>query len=82
MKVTLLLMLQTLRIAIPYLFAASGGEVSCLDARTGDVVWHNPLKGFGRGLACFAHDDEIGAAAAAIAAAQAAAMAAAAANAH
>jgi outer membrane protein assembly factor BamB len=58
------------------LYALSGGEATCLDARTGEVLWHNPLKGFGRGFACFAQNDEVAAAAAAIAAAQAAAAAA------
>jgi outer membrane protein assembly factor BamB len=33
-----------------HVFAVSGGEVSCLDAPTGDVVWHTPL-GFGTGHA-------------------------------
>jgi outer membrane protein assembly factor BamB len=27
------------------------GEVFCLDPYTGDSLWHNPLKGFGTGLA-------------------------------
>ena len=36
------------------LFATSSGEISCLDPLTGDVVWHNPLKGFGTGLATVA----------------------------
>jgi glucose dehydrogenase len=30
------------------------GEVFCLDALTGNAKWHNPLKGFGRGLATIA----------------------------
>jgi hypothetical protein len=29
-------------------FAVSGGEISCLDADTGALIWHNPLKGLGR----------------------------------
>ena len=32
------------------LFAASGGEVWRLDPLTGDFIWHNELKGLGRGL--------------------------------
>lgn len=36
------------------LFATSAGEISCLDPLTGDVLWHNPLKGFGTGLATIA----------------------------
>ncbi len=27
------------------------GEIFCLDALEGKVLWHNPLKGFGTGLA-------------------------------
>jgi outer membrane protein assembly factor BamB len=30
------------------------GEIFCLDALNGKVLWHNPLKGFGRGLATMA----------------------------
>jgi len=36
------------------LYAASGGEVSCLDSATGTVLWHNQLKGFGMGYAALA----------------------------
>jgi len=36
------------------LFATCWGEISCLDPLTGDVLWHNPLKGFGTGLASIA----------------------------
>jgi outer membrane protein assembly factor BamB len=32
------------------LYAASGGEVWRLDPQTGDFIWHNELKGLGRGL--------------------------------
>jgi outer membrane protein assembly factor BamB len=59
------------------LFALSGGEITCLDAATGQELWHNPLKGFGTGYALFAADGP-GSATSAIAAAQAAAAAAAA----
>src|SRR3954462_5844139 len=31
-------------------FALSNGEVFCLDARDGRVLWHNKLKGFGIGF--------------------------------
>ncbi|HZL98750.1 MAG TPA: PQQ-binding-like beta-propeller repeat protein, partial [Planctomycetota bacterium] len=34
--------------------AVSGGEVSCLDARTGKLLWHNQLKGYGTGYAMLA----------------------------
>jgi outer membrane protein assembly factor BamB len=36
------------------LLATSAGEISCLDPLTGDVLWYNPLKGFGIGLATIA----------------------------
>ncbi|MFN0008139.1 MAG: PQQ-binding-like beta-propeller repeat protein [Planctomycetota bacterium] len=36
------------------LYAASGGEVSCLDAATGAILWHNLLKGYGAGYASLA----------------------------
>lgn len=32
------------------LFAATSGEISRLDADSGAVLWHNKLKGLGRGL--------------------------------
>jgi outer membrane protein assembly factor BamB len=35
-------------------FASSGGEVTCLDAATGAILWHNPLKGYGVGYAMLA----------------------------
>ena len=36
------------------LYATCGGEIFCLDPITGDGLWHNPLKGFGTGLASIA----------------------------
>jgi outer membrane protein assembly factor BamB len=33
------------------------GEIFCLDPLTGKVLWHNPLKGFGTGLASIATDN-------------------------
>ena len=36
------------------IYAASGGEVSCLDATTGALLWHNQLKGYGMGYAALA----------------------------
>ena len=38
----------------PHVFAVSSGEISCLAAATGAVLWHNPLKGYGRGFAILA----------------------------
>lgn len=40
--------------------ASCYGEIFCLDPLTGDALWHNPLKGFGRGLATIATDDNSG----------------------
>jgi outer membrane protein assembly factor BamB len=34
--------------------ASCYGEIFCLDPLAGNVLWHNPLKGFGRGLATIA----------------------------
>lgn len=34
--------------------ASCYGEIFCLDALNGDALWHNPLKGFGLGLATIA----------------------------
>ena len=36
------------------LLATSEGEVFCLDRLTGNIRWHNPLKGYGTGLATIA----------------------------
>ncbi|MGA2176167.1 MAG: PQQ-binding-like beta-propeller repeat protein [Verrucomicrobiota bacterium] len=36
------------------LLASCDGEIFCLDPLTGNVRWHNPLKGFGTGLATIA----------------------------
>jgi outer membrane protein assembly factor BamB len=33
------------------LYATTQGEVFCLDPVTGEPRWHNPLKGYGLGLA-------------------------------
>ena len=56
------------------------GEVFCLDATTGDVRWHNKLKGFGTGIVCFGTSTEVSAAAAIAAQAVAVATSAAAAG--
>ena len=34
----------------PRVYALSHGEAYCLDAQTGAMLWHNPLKGCGFGL--------------------------------
>jgi outer membrane protein assembly factor BamB len=59
------------------LYVASGGEVSCLDATTGAVLWHNALKGYGMGYVALAGAGFPTGAAAAEQAARAAAAAAA-----
>ena len=33
------------------ILASCYGEIFCMDALTGKAMWHNPLKGFGLGLA-------------------------------
>ena len=40
--------------------ASCCGEVFCLDALIGSGRWHNPLKGFGRGLATIATEGHPG----------------------
>ena len=40
--------------------ASCYGEIFCLDPLTGDALWHNPLKGFGLGLATIATEDNPG----------------------
>jgi outer membrane protein assembly factor BamB len=44
------------------ILASCCGEIFCLDPLTGDALWHNPLKGFGTGLATIAteHDTRSG----------------------
>ncbi|MGA2865204.1 MAG: PQQ-binding-like beta-propeller repeat protein [Verrucomicrobiota bacterium] len=39
--------------------ASCCGEIFCLDPLTGNERWHNPLKGFGRGLATIATEDNL-----------------------
>ncbi len=38
------------------LFAGVGGELFALDPKSGMVLWHNPLKGFGYGISSIAGD--------------------------
>ena len=42
------------------IFATCCGEIYCLEPLTGDVLWHNPLKGFGTGLATIATNQNPG----------------------
>src|SRR5262245_17618227 len=50
-----------------FVFALSGGEVTCLSAADGTPVWHNALAGFGRGHSLLAGAPNAGAVAAAAA---------------
>ena len=36
------------------ILASCCGEIFCLEPLTGNALWHNPLKGFGTGLATIA----------------------------
>ena len=38
------------------IFAATHGEIFCLNSTSGEVVWRNPLKGLGYGLASIGLD--------------------------
>ena len=40
------------------LFAATHGELFCLDAATGHIRWHNLLKGLGWGLVTIAGNQQ------------------------
>jgi outer membrane protein assembly factor BamB len=42
------------------ILASCCGEIFCLDPLTGDALWHNPLKGFGTGLATIATEHDTG----------------------
>jgi outer membrane protein assembly factor BamB len=42
------------------LLASCQGEIFCLEPFTGDALWHNPLKGFGRGLITIASEHHTG----------------------
>ena len=42
------------------ILASCYGEIFCLDPLKGDALWHNPLKGFGRGLATIATEHKPG----------------------
>src|ERR1051325_7982467 len=42
------------------ILASCCGEIFCLDPLTGILMWHNPLKGFGRALATIATEQNPG----------------------
>ncbi len=56
--------------------ATPGGELFCLDASSGQIVWHNKLTGLGLGIVAFTGSAESVAQAAAMAAQVAATAAA------
>jgi len=37
-----------------HVFAATHGEIYCLNAADGRILWHDPLKGYGFGLVSIA----------------------------
>jgi outer membrane protein assembly factor BamB len=41
-----------------HIHAGAGGELWCLNAQTGEIVWHNKLRGLGRGIIAFASSVE------------------------
>src|SRR5204863_3981262 len=43
-----------------HVFATTYGEIFCLDPVTGELVWHNRLKGYGTGLATIATSGSMG----------------------
>jgi outer membrane protein assembly factor BamB len=43
------------------LYAANEGELFCLDPLSGGVLWHNPLKGLGRGVVTLVGPESAGA---------------------
>ena len=57
-------------------YAGARGEIFCLDARTGALLWHNALKGLGLGVVAFPGSDAMVPLASAEAAARAATAAA------
>jgi outer membrane protein assembly factor BamB len=66
--------LITLQLDGDVVYAGAAGELYCLDRTTGNILWHNPLKGLGHGAITFGATSTT--AVAAICAAQAAAAAA------
>jgi outer membrane protein assembly factor BamB len=42
------------------ILASCRGEIFCLDPLAGRGLWHNPLKGFGTGLATMVTDQNLG----------------------
>jgi outer membrane protein assembly factor BamB len=40
------------------IYAATSGELYCLDPVTGDLRWHNPLKGLGMGVVAIAMNQQ------------------------
>jgi len=42
------------------ILASCAGEIFCLEPLAGTALWHNPLKGFGTGLATLASERDAG----------------------
>jgi len=64
--------LLTLLVRDDAVYAGAAGKLFCLDPRTGEIRWRNPLKGLGTGVILFAGADASGAAGGQAAAQQAA----------
>ncbi len=43
----------TITLAAARVLAAAGGELFCLERDSGQILWHNNLKGLGLGLVAF-----------------------------
>lgn len=48
----------TLLVEGPNLYAHANGEVHCIDAKTGVLIWTNPLSGMGYQIASLATDTQ------------------------
>jgi outer membrane protein assembly factor BamB len=44
----------TLLVEADRVYVAVHGHTYCLDAATGEQLWHNPMDGFGYGVTCLA----------------------------
>jgi len=45
--------LATLHLQSGHLYIGAGGELYCLNPSSGEILWHNKLKGLGRGVLTF-----------------------------
>lgn len=44
----------SLLVELDHVYVAVHGHTYCLDAVTGEQLWHNPMDGFGYGVTCLA----------------------------